>query len=151
MKALKAGPNVVVALGNDTPTTYPVDYQAIPGRGELLARLMNPFSRRPLPSIPGIFQVITGIIFSLQTLIQPMLLSVNSVAGIAMTNVPRSNYLFLVHVFNQFFYYQHFGYGAALLWVFGDKIRDFIEERLMLVTTAFAAVLVGGFFVLRYL
>ena len=40
---------------------------------------------------------------------------------------------------------------AALLWVFGDKIRDFIEERLMLVTTAFAAVLVGGFFVLRYL
>jgi membrane protein YqaA with SNARE-associated domain len=40
---------------------------------------------------------------------------------------------------------------AALLWAFGDKIRDFIERRLMLVTTAFAAALVGGFFVLRYL
>jgi hypothetical protein len=40
---------------------------------------------------------------------------------------------------------------AALLWAFGDTIRDFIERRLMLVTTAFAAALVGGFFVLRYL
>lgn len=40
---------------------------------------------------------------------------------------------------------------AALLWAFGDRVRDFIERRLMLVTTAFAAILVGGFFILRYL
>ena len=58
MKTLKNGPNVVVALSNDTPTTYPIDYDAIPGRGELLARLLNPFRRRPLPPVPGIFQVI---------------------------------------------------------------------------------------------
>jgi membrane protein YqaA with SNARE-associated domain len=40
---------------------------------------------------------------------------------------------------------------AALLWAFGDRVRDFIEKRLMLVTSVFAAFLVGGFFVLRYL
>ena len=40
---------------------------------------------------------------------------------------------------------------AALLWRFGDPIRDFIERRLMLVTSMIAAALVGGFVVLRYL
>jgi membrane protein YqaA with SNARE-associated domain len=40
---------------------------------------------------------------------------------------------------------------AALLYFFGERVRDFIERRLMLVTTIFAAGLVGGFFVLRYL
>jgi membrane protein YqaA with SNARE-associated domain len=40
---------------------------------------------------------------------------------------------------------------AALLWRFGEPIRDFIERRLMLVTSMIAAVLVGGFVVLRYL
>jgi membrane protein YqaA with SNARE-associated domain len=40
---------------------------------------------------------------------------------------------------------------AALLWRFGDPIRDFIERRLMLVTSVVAAALVGGFVVLRYL
>ena len=40
---------------------------------------------------------------------------------------------------------------AALLWQFGEPIRRFIEERLTLVTTGFAVVLVGGFFILRFL
>jgi membrane protein YqaA with SNARE-associated domain len=40
---------------------------------------------------------------------------------------------------------------AALLWWFGPAVRDFIEKRLMLVTTAFAVCLVGGFVVIRYL
>ena len=40
---------------------------------------------------------------------------------------------------------------AALLWRFGEPIRVFIERRLMLVTSVFAAALVGGFLVLRYL
>jgi membrane protein YqaA with SNARE-associated domain len=40
---------------------------------------------------------------------------------------------------------------AALLWRFGDQVRDFIERRLMLVTSAVAAAIVGGFLVLRYL
>ncbi len=40
---------------------------------------------------------------------------------------------------------------AALLWWFGDAVRNFIERRLMLVTTLFVVALVGGFVALRYL
>lgn len=40
---------------------------------------------------------------------------------------------------------------AALLWRFGEPVREFIERRLMLVTSLFALALVGGFAVLRYL
>jgi membrane protein YqaA with SNARE-associated domain len=40
---------------------------------------------------------------------------------------------------------------AALLWWFGDAARVFIERRLMLVMALFAAALVGGFVVVRYL
>jgi len=40
---------------------------------------------------------------------------------------------------------------AALLWRFGEPVREFIEQRLMLVTSLFAAALVGGFVALRYL
>jgi len=59
MKALKTGPNVVVALGTDAPTTYMVDYDAIPGPRELIGAMLNPFSRRRLPQMPSILQVIT--------------------------------------------------------------------------------------------
>ena len=40
---------------------------------------------------------------------------------------------------------------AALLRVFGDPIRQFIEKRLTLVTTLFVVVLVGGFVAISYL
>ena len=40
---------------------------------------------------------------------------------------------------------------AALLYWFGAPIRDFIEKRLTLVTSAFAVALVGGFAVLKFL
>ena len=40
---------------------------------------------------------------------------------------------------------------AALLWQFGEAARNFIQRRLMVVTTLFAVALVGGFVVLRYL
>jgi NTE family protein len=58
MKALKTGPNVVVALGVDSLTTYAVDYDSIPGPRELAVAMLNPFSRRRLPQVPGILQVI---------------------------------------------------------------------------------------------
>jgi membrane protein YqaA with SNARE-associated domain len=38
---------------------------------------------------------------------------------------------------------------AALLWRFGEPVRIFVERRLVLVTSAFAALLVGGFLVLK--
>jgi membrane protein YqaA with SNARE-associated domain len=40
---------------------------------------------------------------------------------------------------------------AALLRAFGSPIKSFIEERLTLVTTSFAAMIVLGFVALRYL
>lgn len=40
---------------------------------------------------------------------------------------------------------------AALLWKFGTPIRDFIERRLGLMTTLFFALLIGGFFLVRYI
>ncbi|NIZ10323.1 YqaA family protein [Pseudooceanicola sp. HF7] len=40
---------------------------------------------------------------------------------------------------------------AGLLWKFGSPIRDFIEKRLGLVLTLFCVVLIGGFFLVKYL
>jgi membrane protein YqaA with SNARE-associated domain len=40
---------------------------------------------------------------------------------------------------------------ALLLWRFGEPVRLFIERRLTLMTTLFAAALIGGFVMLRYL
>ena len=40
---------------------------------------------------------------------------------------------------------------AALIWKFGEPVRAFIEKRLEIVTTAFLVLLVGGFFLIRYL
>ncbi len=40
---------------------------------------------------------------------------------------------------------------AALLWKFGPPIREFVEKRFGLVTTAFFVALIGGFAVLRFL
>lgn len=39
---------------------------------------------------------------------------------------------------------------AALLYFFGEPIRDFIEKRLSLVTTVFVVLLVGGFIAVKY-
>lgn len=40
---------------------------------------------------------------------------------------------------------------AGLLYFFGDAIREFIEKRLALVTTAFVVLTVGGFVAVKYL
>lgn len=40
---------------------------------------------------------------------------------------------------------------ATLLHFFGDKVRDFIEKRLTLVTSALAVGIVGGFLALKFL
>ncbi len=39
---------------------------------------------------------------------------------------------------------------AALLWKFGEPIRDFIEKRLGLMFILFCLLLVGGFYVLKF-
>ncbi|WP_321363498.1 YqaA family protein [uncultured Celeribacter sp.] len=40
---------------------------------------------------------------------------------------------------------------AALLWKFGDPIRDFIERRLGLVFTLLVVIFLGGFYAVKYL
>lgn len=40
---------------------------------------------------------------------------------------------------------------AALLWKFGAPIRDFIERRLGLVFIAFVVILLGGFYLVRFM
>ncbi len=40
---------------------------------------------------------------------------------------------------------------AGLLWKFGAPIRDFIEKRLGLMFTLFMVILIGGFFLVKYL
>jgi len=47
MQGLKAGPNVVVHFGKLGEQRVFCDYDAIPGRGRLLASLLNPFARLP--------------------------------------------------------------------------------------------------------
>ena len=58
MKALKQGPNVIVAVGLDKRRKYPVDYDTIPGPAALLASMFNPFGRRRLAHIPSVLQVV---------------------------------------------------------------------------------------------
>lgn len=59
------------------------------------------------------FNVIMGIIGSLQIYLQPILLS-----GTGLLNTPiRPNYLYVVHAFQQIFAFQRYAYGMALLWI----------------------------------
>lgn len=70
----------------------------------------------PILSPVLFFEVITGIITALQTLIQPLLLAVSNGTASAVS-VPRSNYLYMINVYAQYFYNQRFGYASALLWI----------------------------------
>ena len=63
------------------------------------------------------FQIVTGVIFSLQTLVQPLLLASGVVGTNLPVDVPRGNFLYLVNVYAQFFFNERYGYGSALLWV----------------------------------
>jgi multiple sugar transport system permease protein len=81
------------------------------------ANAVQTFRAVTLPLLTPVvfFQIVTGVIAALQTLVQPLLLSAGSTGGAI--SVPRSNYLYMVDVYQQFFANQQFGYGAALLWV----------------------------------
>ena len=72
----------------------------------------------PLLSPVLLFQVVTGVIYALQTFVQPILLSIGTPGGgfSAAVDVPRSNYFYMINVFQQFFFNQRFGYGSAMLW-----------------------------------
>ncbi|NQX12692.1 sugar ABC transporter permease [Microbacteriaceae bacterium VKM Ac-2855] len=71
----------------------------------------------PMISPVLFFQVVTGVIASLQVLIQPLLLT--PAAGLTgVGSVPSSTRLYMVQVYQEFFLSSRFGYGSAMLWVF---------------------------------
>jgi NTE family protein len=54
MKALKAGPNLVVHFGTRAmPQRFEVDYASIPGRWRLFRHMLTPSGRRRLPDVPS--------------------------------------------------------------------------------------------------
>lgn len=71
----------------------------------------------PMISPVIFFQVVVGIIFSFQMVVQPLLLAQSSNVG-AMTQVPQSLHLYMVQVYREYFFASRFGYGSAMLWVF---------------------------------
>lgn len=84
------------------------------------ASLFQMFRAITLPLVTPVvfYQLILGIIFSLQILIEPILLTgIGNTNGLMTTIPPRPNYMYMVHVYNQIFSNQRFGYGAALLWL----------------------------------
>jgi multiple sugar transport system permease protein len=84
------------------------------------ANLFQMFRAITLPLVTPVvfYQLILGIIFSLQILIEPILLTgIGGTNGLMTTIPPRPNYMYMVHVYNQIFSNQRFGYGAALLWL----------------------------------
>ena len=75
------------------------------------------FVTLPLLSPVIFFQVVVGVIATLQILQQPILLT-PGITGISPGTVPpRDNYVFVGHAYNAIFVNHLFGYGAALLWI----------------------------------
>jgi ABC-type sugar transport system permease subunit len=67
----------------------------------------------PLMTHVIFFNLIMGIIGTLQMYLQPILLT-----GSKLLDPPiKPNYLYLVHAFQQIFAFQRYGYGLALIWV----------------------------------
>jgi NTE family protein len=71
MHSLKAGPNVVVHFGLPKFEAFPIDYEAIPGRWSLIARML--FSRRNLPAVPGPVNILRRCLFANATFDQSLL------------------------------------------------------------------------------
>lgn len=58
MHEMKRGPNIVVSFEAPRLQRFPVIYQALPSRGQLLWRLLNPFLSQTAPEAPGLRYVL---------------------------------------------------------------------------------------------
>jgi multiple sugar transport system permease protein len=76
------------------------------------------FFRVTLPLMTPVifFQLITGIIGSLQLLSVPLLLAGSGAMG-SSSGLGRERYVYMVYQYLQIFDYQRFGYGVALAWL----------------------------------
>ncbi|MGP3920429.1 carbohydrate ABC transporter permease [Nonomuraea sp. 10N515B] len=98
--------------------------QGVPAELEEAARVdgatrWHVFRHVTVPIISPVifFQVVTGIIASLQIIIQPMLLAQTAQVG-RVSEVPESTHLYMVQVYQEFFVNSRYGYGSAMLFVF---------------------------------
>ncbi|MEU1344015.1 sugar ABC transporter permease [Streptomyces sp. NPDC005827] len=75
------------------------------------------FTRITLPLLSPVlfFQVVTGIIAALQSFV-PLFISLDARPE-GMSSVPQGNFLFMIHVFTEYFANGRYGYASALLWV----------------------------------
>jgi multiple sugar transport system permease protein len=88
------------------------------------ANSFNVFLNITLPLLTPLvfYQLIVGLIGSLQILTQPLLLTPRllatetGAAGIA-TVPPQETYMFLIHIYQESFLRMRYGYGSALLWL----------------------------------
>ena len=58
MHELKSGPNIVISFEVPKLQRFEVDYNALPGRRQLLKAMLNPFLRKALPRAPGVGTVL---------------------------------------------------------------------------------------------
>jgi NTE family protein len=58
MHQLKSGPNLVVHFGEPEVETFDVEYEALPGRLELIAAMLMPFRKKLLPAAPSAVNVL---------------------------------------------------------------------------------------------
>ena len=68
----------------------------------------------PLLSPVLLFQTVTGVIASVQTIMPLLLAPDGTTAGV--TAIPQSTYLSMMHVFAEYFALGRYGYASALLW-----------------------------------
>ena len=66
LKVVKAGPNLVVHFRQTEEQRFQCRYEAIPGRGELIFSMLNPFRRHRLPRVPGAANVLMRSMFANQ-------------------------------------------------------------------------------------
>lgn len=71
----------------------------------------------PLVTPVLFFQLVMGIIGSLQLLVPAMLLTSTLLGAGYKAPIPEANRLYMVHLYQQTFEYQRFGYGLALAWI----------------------------------
>jgi NTE family protein len=58
MHQLKSGPNLVVHFGEPAAEMFDVEYDALPGRLELIATMLMPFRKKLLPAAPSAVNVL---------------------------------------------------------------------------------------------
>lgn len=73
----------------------------------------------PLITPTNLYNLLMGIIGALQIYAQPLLITPTGVSGgTGILGVPlRPNYVYVVHIYQQIFAKQRFGYGLALIWL----------------------------------